>query len=130
MTPLAAASIVLPQWLATAGAFWLIWWSAQSRDGAALRAIGLALAIAPAVLLPLLTLVVQTGQMPVSSISMMFATASFGVSALRGLYLDIWAIASKDQPGLRIGGAVIAGLLLLYCLVAVVALLLMAGPYR
>lgn len=126
MNAITAATILLPQWIATASAFWLIWWAAKSRDPG-FPLVALILAIAPAVLLPFVSVFVQTGQLPVSSISAIFTITTFAVSAIRGLYLGVWAAVSKDEAYLRIGGAAIAALLTLWMLFGVAALLLTGG---
>jgi hypothetical protein len=122
-----AASIVLPQWLGAAAAFWLVWWAALTRDGPAFRVIALTLAIVPALLTPLLTIYIQSAQLPVSSIGFLYAAVLFVVEVCRALFLVVWAIVSKDRPGLRIGGAVIAGLLVLHVVAAGVVMVAMNG---
>ncbi len=129
MNATSTAAVLLPQWLSTAGAFWLVWWAAQSRDGVAFRALALTFAIVPAVLMPLLTIAVRSGEMSAANMSAMFTVVAIGVSALRGLFLLVWAIASRDAPALRIGGGVIALLLLIWFLLAAMAMAMLGSSF-
>jgi hypothetical protein len=117
-------SILLPQWLGTAAAFWLVWWAARSRDATALKAIALIVAIVPALLMPILSLMIPyyRGFSSAASIGTMIALISAAIGIVRALFLIIWAIASKDAAILRMVGAVIAGLLIVCYLIAVMAM--------
>jgi hypothetical protein len=121
------AWVLVPQWLGTAAAFWLIWWAARSRDATALKVVALALAIVPAVLMPILTVMIPYYRdfSSVANIGMMIAIASAAVGILRALFLVIWAIASKDTATLRGVGAVIAGLLIVCYLIGFMAAMLL-----
>jgi hypothetical protein len=116
--------VLLPQWLGTAAAFWLVWWAAQSRDATALKIVGLVLAIVPALLMPILSLMIPLyrGFSSAASIGTTFALISAAVGIARALFLAIWAIASKDAAILRIVGGVIAGLLIVFYLIATMAM--------
>jgi hypothetical protein len=117
-------SILLPQWLGTAAAFWLVWWAARSRDAAAFKIVGLAVAIVPALLMPILSLMIPYYRdfSSAASIGTTIALISAAIGIVRALFLVIWAIASKDPAILRIVGAVIAGLLIVCYLIAVMAM--------
>jgi hypothetical protein len=123
--------VLLPQWLGTAAAFWLVWWAARSRDAAAFKIVGLALAIVPALLMPILSLMIPyyRGFSSAASIGTMIALISAGVGIVRALFLVIWAIASKDAAILRIVGGVIAGLLIVCYLIATMAMAMMGLMY-
>jgi hypothetical protein len=123
--------VLLPQWLGTAAAFWLVWWAAQSRDATALKIIGLVLAIVPALLMPVLSLMIPFYRVVSSaaSIGTTFALISAAVGIARALFLAIWAIASKDAAILRIVGGVIAGLLIVFYLIATMAMAMMGLMY-
>jgi hypothetical protein len=122
---------LLPQWLGTAAAFWLVWWAARSRDATALKIVGLVLAIVPALLMPVLSLMIPfyRGFSSAASIGTTFALISAAVGIARALFLAIWAIASKDAAILRIVGGVIAGLLLVFYLIATMAMAMMGLMY-
>ena len=124
MSPAMGVSILLPQWLGTAAAFWLVWWAARSRDPMALKIVALIVAIVPALLMPILSLMIPyyRGFSSAASIGTMIALISAAIGIARALFLIIWAIASKDAAILRIVGAVIAGLLIVCYLIAVMAM--------
>ena len=121
------AWVLLPQWLGTAAAFWLVWWAARSRDATALKVVALLLAIVPAVLMPILTLIIPYYRdvMSVSNIGMTIAIASAVVGIVRALFLAIWAMVSKDVTVLRAVGGVIAGLLIVGYLIGFMAAILL-----
>jgi len=123
--------VLLPQWLGTAAAFWLVWWAARSRDATALKIVGLVLAIVPALLMPILSLMIPfyRGFSSAASIGTTFALISAAVGIARALFLTIWAIASKDAAILRIVGGVIAGLLIVFYLIATMAMAMMGLMY-
>jgi hypothetical protein len=123
--------VLLPQWLGTAAAFWLVWWAARSRDATALKIVGLVLAIVPALLMPVLSLMIPfyRGFSSAASIGTTFALISAAVGIARALFLAIWAIASKDAAILRIVGGVIAGLLIVFYLIATMAMAMMGLMY-
>ena len=116
--------VLLPQWLGTAAAFWLVWWAARSRDATALKVVALALAIVPALLMPILSLMIPFYRdfSSAANIGTMIALISAAVGIVRALFLVIWAIASKDAAMLRIVGAVIAGLLIICYLIGIMAM--------
>ena len=121
------AWVLLPQWLGTAAAFWLVWWAARSRDATALKVVALLLAIVPAVLMPILTLIIPYYRdvMSVSNIGMTIAFTSAVVGIVRALFLAIWAMVSKDVTVLRAVGGVIAGLLIVGYLIGFMAAILL-----
>ncbi len=118
------AGVLLPQWLGTAAAFWLVWWAARSRDATALKVIALIVAIVPALLMPILSLMIPyyRGFSSAASIGTTIALISAAVGIVRALFLVIWAITSKDAAILRTVGAVIAGLLIVCYLIAAMAM--------
>ncbi len=129
MSPTLGAWILLPQWLGTAAAFWLVWWAARSRDAMALRIVALTLAIVPALLMPIVTTMIPyyRGFTSAATIGMGIALISAAIGLLRALFLILWAIVSKDTAGLRGGGAVIAGLLILCYAIGFFAVALMGS---
>lgn len=104
---------LLAQWVATAGSLWLTWWAAQSRDALALRVIAMVLVIAPAVLMPVLNYAIMVDRSSVTRMAVLFGLSAAVIAFARGIFLIVWAIVSKDRSYLRIGGAVIAALLIL-----------------
>lgn len=127
MSPTMGAWVLLPQWLGTAAAFWLVWWAARSRDATALKVVALLLAVVPAVLMPILTLLIPYYRdfSSVRNIGMMIAITSAAVGIVRALFLAIWAIVSKDATMLRAIGGVIAGLLIVCYLIGFMAVALL-----
>ena len=101
------------QWLTAAGSIWLTWWAAQSRDAPPLRVIAMILVVGPALLWPWLTFTISAnGYGSMVGRASMIGMLGVGVGVLRAMFLAVWAIVSGDRPGLRIGGAIVAGLLL------------------
>nr|WP_299904513.1 hypothetical protein [Sphingomonas bacterium] len=116
---------LLPQWLATCSAFWLIWWAARSGDATAFKAVAIALAVVPALLMPILTTLLPQYlrvSYSYSQIGMIIGAVGAAIGISRALFLIIWASLSKDETVLRVVGWVIAGLVLACYLFALLAL--------